>query len=237
MSNSKLLKSIELLSSSSKPDSLTWKPVVLADSKGKYIESSVQRSSKPENLILWVCKAGWKSSDVAKWIEQNLETLLKTHQFISLYVWIGTCDLTVKGKKYIQLRRNSTEALEQNLQKIKNLITNSNVKLTFFHIPYYSIRLWNETKGHENPSSYKESDDQLTSLIDTANGFIDKLNLEQNTSSPKFNEDLRRSRKSKGRKARYSTNYSLLLDGIHPKKTLATLWLLSMKKKIFKDCA
>ena len=98
----------------------------------------------------------------------------------------------------------------------------------FLHCPYYSIQHWNKNKGHRNPEVYAQSDKRLTEIVDRVISFIDRLNQDNYTYSPKLNVDLQRGRKRRGGK--------LFLDGIHPDKKLAKSWLTSIKRKINKDC-
>ncbi len=126
--------------------------------------------------------------------------------------------------------------ITRHLRKIQELSITASIKCTFLQIPYYSIQRWNETKGHQNPVIYKADDEQLTSLIDTANEFVELLNSETNTHTPKLNQDLVRSRKKKGGKQRYSLNFNLLHDGIHPGENIARSWLASISRQIHKDC-
>ena len=53
----------------------------------------------------------------------------------------------------------------------------------------------------------------LTKQIDKANCFIDKLNETLYSYTPKLNEDVTRSRKRNGGKARYSWIFGLYKDG------------------------
>ena len=122
-------------------------------------------------------------------------------------------------------------------RKIRDLcLRYSNVKVSFLHVPYYSIEKWNGIKGHPNPSSFKEADKILTYYIDCINDFITDLNTDLGTYSPSFNEDIRRSRKSVRGKQRYSINFKSLPDGIHPDKMLAKSWLKSLSRKVERDC-
>ena len=126
--------------------------------------------------------------------------------------------------------------LKENIQYIKDTYLSDNVLLTFLHVPYYSISIWNKTKGHKNPEKFPCDDNTLTERIDSVNDYIDNLNSEINSHSPKFNQDLVRSRKPHGSGQRYSLNLKLLSDGIHPGKTLAQAWLTSLTKNINTDC-
>ncbi|XP_053397849.1 uncharacterized protein LOC128556498 [Mercenaria mercenaria] len=213
-------------------------PVFVSDSKGRYLKAVAE--SKDSVHVEWFCKSGSASIDTYNWLCRNLENLRTKYHEISLYIWTGTCDFTVKEKKFISLRKSPNDGLESlktYLLKIKELCSSAKVKLTFLQIPYYSIQLWNKAKGHPEPDQFKSDDKRLNTLIDAANEFIDSLNCALGSYSPKLNQDLVRSRKKKGQKARYSMNFNLLRDGIHPGKNLSQTWLANIRKKIIADCA
>lgn len=237
MSNSKLQKSTAKLDANA-DCRLKRVPIFVSDSKGRYLKAVAE--SKTSLSIKWFCKSGSSSVDTYSWLRRNLENFLTKYYEISLYIWIGTCDLTVKEKKFISLRKSPNDGLESlksHLLKIKELCSSAKIKLTFLHIPVYSIQLWNKAKGHPESDQFKSDDERLNTLIDAANQFIDHVNCSIGSHSPKLNQDLVRSRKKKGQKARYSLNFNLLRDGIHPGKNLSQTWLAHICKKIIVDCA
>lgn len=234
MSNSKLRKSLKKIQV--QDCSLKCKPVLISDSKGRYLKSVTGNSTVSK--IEWFCRSGATSVDTYSWLHTHLKDLVTKHKEISLYIWIGTCDFTSKEKRYIALQKSDKlELFKSQLLKIKDLCSSCKVKLTFLHIPYYSIQLWNKSKGHPNPEHFKSDDERLNKYIDEANKFIDDLNTDIGSHSPRLNQDLVRSRKKKGHKARYSINFSLFKDGIHPGYTLSQTWLANICKTIITDCA
>lgn len=239
MSLSRLQKNIckATTSSDNSQTDLAWKPVIISDSKGRYIKLAVNKSVSHENEIIWCFKSGANCHERYIWLEHNVEDLLKKHRRIALFIWLGTCDLTRKVNKYINLKPNPVANLKNDLQKYKDLADKySNVKICFIHVPYYSIEKWNKLKGHSNSETFKEDDRRLTDYITEINNFIDDLNCQTGTSSPRLNQDLCRSRKRKNSKARYSWNFNLLVDGIHPSSVLAKSWLKSICRTILRDC-
>lgn len=214
-------------------NNLTFTPVLLSDSKGRYIKDVLIN----DRLKVYA-KSGKNTTDIVTWCNKNVHKL--THQYgrVHIYVWIGTCDFTNKDGVFIT--RNKDDRLttvKDNLRTIKSRFLSANVKLTFLHIPYYSIQYWNGFKGHKNTDIFKEDDNKLNELVDSVNHYIDGLNQELGTSnSPKFNLDLVRSRKPKDSSQRYSLNLKLLKDGIHPGTLLSKAWLVSLTKLINTDC-
>lgn len=136
--------------------------------------------------------------------------------------YTGTCDLTIKqaisvkqpGKnssntvrsKFIVLRDiDSLSLLKGHYISIRRLLEDKGVKVTFLHLPLYSIQHWNRStcKGHPNPSVFKGDDKQITRYLYSVNKFLDDSNNEMNAYTPRLNEDLHRSRKSKKKHPRY----------------------------------
>lgn len=250
MSDRRLQKNID------KPDhvykqSCKVKPVIVSDSKGRYLQNCVNHDKVPEKDIIWCFKSGATTFDRYLWIKQNIDNLIKKYGDLSVYIWTGTCDLTTRetvsvglGKrrrlvksKYVQLKSSDAfSQLQRHLLMIKRYLEGKNVKLTFLHVPFYSIEMWNTLKKHPTPRSFKADDQKLSRTVSAINEFIDKLNKDMHTFSPKLNEDMRRTRKSKNKKPRYSLRLTMLSDGVHPKKTLAKSWLKSVCRKIKRDC-
>ncbi|CAG2230974.1 unnamed protein product [Mytilus edulis] len=108
-------------------------PVVLTDSKGKYLQA--QCSLPIENSIRWWDKSGRNSKQGLKWLRDNLETEIALIGNISLYIWVGTCDLTEYNHPYIKLRQEPEEIVQSvinNFQKIAEILKNYPAcKLTF----------------------------------------------------------------------------------------------------------
>ena len=216
-------------------DNLSITPIIIGDSKVKYLKPFSQNKK-----IIWICKSGANSSKIFTWVHKNLRKLLRKHNYLSLYLFCGTCDFTEKKGRYIDLARNQQSVLQRfcgNLRGIKDICVRSGrVTLTFLQVPYYSIQNWNCTKGHPDPKSFKDNDKFLTEQIDEANRFVKTLNSSVNSYSPNLNADLSRSRKRKKGKARYSWNFKLYKDGVHPDSKLARSWCTSVYRKIRKDC-
>lgn len=236
MSNSKLIKYID--KAVDLPCCLKYVPFVITDSKGKYLQN-LSFNASYKNSINWRCKSGASSRDTADWLSKNLEKVKTDYGKVSIYIWIGTCDFTIKKSKFISLVSDPNAALVQfkdSLEKIKTLCIEKDIRVTFVHIPYYSIEIWNRTRKHRNPETFKDQDKQLTKLIDEANTFIDHINSSLHTSSAKLNIDITRSRKKVNCKGRYTINFSLFKDGIHPGKILASAWLVSFARIIVRDC-
>lgn len=242
MSDNKLKKYLEQQSEEPSQDlKLKNTPVILTDSKGKYLRPYC-KGTTPGDKIIWINKSGKSSDYYCHWLRSNLQNITEEHERVNFYIWIGTCDPTTKNGRYIQLIKNQSEVvnkIKQNLQQIKDQIIRKPEQknsVTFLQIPYFSLVRWNGSKGHPTPGTFTEDDKTLKTTIDTINQHIDSLNNDLGTYSPKFNLDITRTRKAKNGKIRYSINLNLFKDGIHPGETLAKVWLKNISKKITKDC-
>jgi hypothetical protein len=52
-------------------------------------------------FIVWLPKSGAKIEDSTQWLKSNISKKIINYGDIWLYVWMGTCNLTSKNKKYI----------------------------------------------------------------------------------------------------------------------------------------
>ena len=75
----------------------TITPAMLSDSKGFCIQKKV--TSVVEQSIRWWCESGRDSTKALEWLSENLSAKIGQHDNIALYIWIGTCDLTVKNRE------------------------------------------------------------------------------------------------------------------------------------------
>ena len=241
MSDRRLQKNID--NAIGQTSRLLFKPVIISDSKGRNLQDCVVPNKSPENKILWSWKSGATTFQRYLWLKDNIDYLISKYRNLSVYIFTGACDLTIKQQvrvgrsKYVQLRgESSLRLLERHYVMIQRLLARKAVKVTFLHCPYYSLEKYNRRQGHPNPSVFRPDDKTLTEFVSTVNHFIDRLNQQMGTYSPKLNEDLRRSRKPKKKKPRYSWNFKMFTDGIHPKPKLAKSWLKSISRKIRRDC-
>ena len=246
MSNSKLLKYI---SGPLKHPHGTRQlvPVILADSKGRYLHSEVVTLYERE--IVWLYKSGSTIKDARLLLEANLQDIIQRYGNISLYLWFGTCSLTYKipkSKGCISLRtrtRDSIQEITDEIQKISALIQQyPGSKLTILEIPIYSISTWNKTRNHRDVTQFLEQDRELEEQIVETNRLIRYINSTLGSYSPKFSSDLAVTSKYRkglhhnklGRRVHH--NFKLYKDGIHPNRILAVAWLKKITSQIVDDC-
>ncbi|CAG2244624.1 unnamed protein product [Mytilus edulis] len=224
------------------PASLT--PVIISDSKGRYLEN--QCTTAFEKNIKWWYKSGQTSSQGLAWLKNNLASKIGHLDNISLYVWLGTCDLTSydRSSKLVSLRPNPEEEVQtviNNFRDIKELLSAYPIcKLTFLEIPIFSIFEWNKSHDHPSPNQFKNQDDSLIVNIIEINQQIRQLNNLVHVGSPAFSLDIYHSVACKSKNSRKRPrdlyNFNLYIDGIHPKINLSKVWLRKISNRIRTDC-
>ena len=214
-------------------------PALLSDSKGLCLKGQI--STKLDKEIRFWCKGGEQTADSIAWFKQNIEFKLRRHGKIHLYVWLGTCDLTDKSKRtgLTSIRSKDDTTVNYLLEKYKELIDftkrYSNIEVTILELPVYCVSKWNKTKVRADPSKFKEDDELLEGQVERLNQSIRQLY--SHGRSPRFSLDLLRNRKvKKGKKSIYYHNFELYTDGVHPRSSLAQLWLKRLTTLIVKDC-
>lgn len=225
-------------------DPIRLVPVIITDSNAKYIK--IYCTNPTENSIKWWFKPGQNSTQDLAWLRDNLETKIQHLNNISLYVWLGTCDLTTYDKRtrYITLKKDLIEEVQtliNNLKEIKNLTTvHPECKITFLEIPIFLIYLWNAHMNHPDINQFKEEDNTLVVNIHEANSQIRQLNNTDSKSSPNFSTDIYHpttcKSKNKHKKPRDLYNFYLYKDGLHPDTNLAKVWLRKITERIKIDC-
>ena len=212
-------------------------PIVRTDSKGKYI---LRQSI--ENNIKWWFQSGRTSGQGLDWLRENLEAKIGHLDNISLYVWLGTCDLTEYNFPYITLRSNTSELVQkivENFQEIPEILQKyPGYKLTFLEIPHYSIYKWNKSHKHPDINKCLAEDDTLANHVAEINDHISYINNNLNTRSSGVSLDIlhRSNSKKKHKSAKDQYNYQLYLDEIPPSRNLARVWLRKISLKVKIDC-
>ena len=128
------------------------------------------------------------------WLRNNLRRKICKYGHITLYCFLGTCDLTLKKTKYItnsqgknvrrnyiDLRHNSdAEAfsyIQTQIQRFIDFLSQfPTVKIVFLKIPLYSIQKYNKYLGNEDYADYRENDFRLTDRIVLCNEYITEVN-------------------------------------------------------------
>jgi hypothetical protein len=227
-------------------------PVVLSDSKGLYLKSSV--SQRVEQNILWWYESSRKTSKGVNRLKENLPRKIRLLGNIHLYVWFATCDLAskTKGGAVILNPIDQTQDILEQYQTIINLVKEyPNSKVTLLETPLYSIACYNQFKGFKSsskqgeknkPSFDHDQDKELQSRILNLNSQIKILNRGLGQIAAAFNQDVYESTKRRTQRRQgppttsIVTKFSLYRDGIHPKTPPAKVWLRKLELQVFMDC-
>lgn len=238
MSLSKVEKRIKDLSKRLDYGNLKKVPVLLTDSRGRNLEDVTDSSQYPENKIYYWYSPGDGVQEQFSWLKENLEKKFNElgTQHLTLYVWLGTCDLTEKCGRYIQLRSEKNETVSH-ICKVygdihKYVRSFPTINIVFLELPFYSIYLWNVHRRHPNPHIFRDQDRKLHKQITEVNRFVNQINTLYHQNSPSFSHDLEKNRKRAGQRAKCG----LYIDGVHPHPRLAKLWLLRIALRLPKDC-
>lgn len=218
-------------------------PVILSDSKGGSLEAVVDPQSHPENKLRFWYRRGKGVHEQYEWLRDNLQSELAKlgTSHITLYIWLGTCDLTEKSDKFIKLRTDDSTTVDSVCRGLKDIFDFTRqfptITLVYLDIPYYSIYLWNLFHEHSDPEPFRQQDIALENQVSEVNNYIQQLNTILHKTSPNFSLDLEKSRKHRHEAyAKYSLNYGLYLDGVHPHPDLAKLWLIRIALRFENDC-
>lgn len=211
--------------------------VIVSDSKGNYLRSHT--SSRLEKDIIWLCDRGLTTIGGISLLKSKLEDLSRRFGKLSVYIFLGTCDLSTKEGDFIVLNQTYRNDREKVIEEFRQLTYFANEKrfdLTLLEIPVYSIKEWNRYHGDPCPEVFSRKDKHLHTSLEKINKEIRKINESNGKYSPRFSCDLECSRKPEGRDRRLYYNFSLLKDGIHPKPLLASLWLRRIARLVRQDC-
>lgn len=130
---------------------------------------------------------------------QKLPLLLQEYKkVLTVYFWAGTCDITQKQGKYIQIRGKTTDVIQaivEELHRAKDFVLSQNCRIKFIGVPVYLVSLYNDVKGHRNPTVFLDSNTEMESQVDLLNQHIEHTNLQLGRNTLKFNADLRDTRR------------------------------------------
>ena len=113
--------------------------VLLSDSKGRYLRNELH--SFPEFNIHFEGRPGLRLFQGLYWLQGNISHLIECYGPLQLYIWLGTCDLTLKQKdKQLTLRWDDDDVCFQYIfRQIENYYSFAScypyVKLVFLQVP------------------------------------------------------------------------------------------------------
>lgn len=222
----------------------TLTPVLFSDSKGKYLQR--QQCGGIDSHIKFWCKSGRTTAEGLQWLGDNLETKIGHLDNISVYVWLGTCDLTTYDRRtsYSVLQTEPEKAVTQATENLKQIVQlfkpYPGCKVTILESPPHSVYHWNKSKGYPDTNQFQNQDCKLAWCARELNKNIRDINKTLGGVAPIFSTDLShiKTRTTKNRHQRIADdcNYNLYRDGIHPDTLLAKVWLRKLGKLIKRDC-
>ena len=102
-------------------------PVIISESTGLCLKG--QAIDQTSRQIKWWCVSGAKPQDRIKWFQSNVVENIKSLGNLSIYVWLGTCNLTTRGKSgFISLTSQSEYTVQFILDKYLDFI---NITITY----------------------------------------------------------------------------------------------------------
>lgn len=207
--------------------------VLVSDSKASRLESVYQNKGLP---LVFLYRRGANTLDLFNLLKSELPKIKAKYQKPAfVYFWSGTCDITRKNGRYIDIRAKG-ESTPTNViaayENVRDFTLSLGCKIKFVGVPCYLVSLYNDIKGYRTPSDFLDSDAEVELQVDLLNEGIVTLNDQLGQFTLKFNCDLRNSRKKK-RKGYY---FELLEDGLHPGVLLAKKWLRRLEIDIVREC-
>ena len=195
---------------------------IFGDSKVGYLK---RESGTSLQQLQFIYRGGATSSDNS--LKRILFSKIKHVRQPTVLVWFGTCELTVKTGKYINIVDEVQTKIEQIIESYKKLklevaTINRQSRVLFIECPYISAQQWNHYKGDIDESRYQEVDYELEQAVNSLN---DKINEINQSATPRLSQDLIASTKKKDQRTKYKVNYKLLVDGVHPSGVLSKLWI------------
>ena len=144
-----------------------------------------------------LCKRGGSSKELVELLEHKLPVLLQEYKTpFTVYFLGGTCDITKKQGKFIDIRGRSRDiipAVIRNLHRAKNFVLSHNYRVKFIGVPIYLVSVYNDVKGHLNTTVFLNSDKEVEFQVDVLNKHIEEINTQLGScrNTLKFNADLR----------------------------------------------
>ena len=187
--------------------------VVICDSKGNYLKHHIQ--SRLEQDIVWLGHSGLSTKDGIDLFKSELPRLTRAYGRLSMYIFLGTCDITQKVGDFIVLRPNyrsiRTEVIRLH-DEFAEFARLNHFDPTILEIPIYSIKEWNKYYGDPCPEVFDAKDKLIKKSLNKIHIAIRRINSRLLKHSPSFSLDLESSRKPSGRTERYYFNYCLMKD-------------------------
>ena len=208
-------------------------PKLVSDSKGFTIRNACAQNRFP--IESW-CKAGTRTSELVDIIQERIQKAIKRHNQIVIYLLSGTCDLTIKKGKFIELRHSGKKTVDQIVEQFHRAINivakYPTAEIKFIDCPILSIVQYNTHKGHNKPEIFKVDHFSATRQVIQLNARITDFNNSLFKNTIHISKYFFRGRKVKRGGTRKSINkYINKKDGVHT----GQLYSLAIAKQILLD--
>lgn len=114
-------------------------PIVLSDSKGRYLQREVDPNRHLENKLFWWCNKGAKTECQFQWLKDNLLTKFEelSSEHLTIYVWLGTCDITHKIGEQTSVNNDSVNKICNSYKEIYKFLSGfPTLKVVFSRINF-----------------------------------------------------------------------------------------------------
>ena len=208
---------------------------LISDSKGKDLKFLKERK-----YIKFLYKGGAEitNGEIQRYAKYQVSK--KQNKYPVIIFWFGTCSLTTKNNDGLFVIKNDLDQVIRDTishyKDTKNelLRLNHRAKVVFLECPYYSLSMYNESRGKVIKKDYFiKQQGKLIEAIDKHNQEVRVLNSFK-VKTPNFNNDFSTRTKRKKRGVRKIVDYSKLRDGCHIGRKLAELWLLRIHRLVYR---
>ena len=216
----------------------TYYTVLLSDSKALTLKKHCPRNCFPVQDSWYI--VGGQTEKLVDLAIRKIRPTVRRHGKTLIYIWTGTCDITEKEENDhdIHLRyeegSKSLSVVSKQYRRLINYISDiPEVTLKFIEIPYISTKDWNV---HTETASCILTDKSIETQVRSINLHIRELNREIGQNTLYFAAVCINCRKSKGKQSRYSINYKVLEDGVHPNQKTSLIWLRKLQRDVLTHC-
>jgi len=147
------------------------KVIIISDSKGQYLVNEQSTETFLDFQIVTQPGLCIDNPNTEEFIWSTLRKLLGRQEKAIVYLWLGTCDFTIKSRKdrLIRLKYNTENyrpRIDNILDKVQNLerrieVRYKKVKTILLECPPFSIVRHNKFLGHHNCTIFKKQTEEV----------------------------------------------------------------------------
>lgn len=183
------------------------------------------------DFVEFLCEPGWRTAPAVDFLDNYLKA--NSNKKCLIYIWLGTCDISVKEGKFTRVRCWDNSVIDHILYQYHRVIEivnqYPNTKVKFIEVPCFSVFAYNKFKGHTDPDSFKDQDKEICRQVEQLNSSIREINSSITERTLPFNCDIKRRRKDTNRRKGglpsipVSYTFAAYYDGIHADADLALI--------------